>query len=372
MILNKEIIVGMSGGVDSSISLVILKNQGWRPIGVSLKLPVWKNSQNLLRENVCCTKESLDTAKKICQQLKVPHHIFDVRPDFKKKVIDYFISELKKNKTPNPCIICNRYLKFKKLFEFAKKVGVKYVATGHYARKREFPISNFPQHQTVRGRQFPIYQLLKAKDENKDQTYSLCFLTQEQLKNIVFPLGNYTKSEVYEMAKVQGFDIFLKKKESQDFCFVAGKSLPAFLKEKIGQKPGKVINNKGKVLGKHQGLHFYTIGQRKRLDIVNGPWFVKDFDVKNNNLIVTKNQKEIEQKEIYLSPFNFISNIPLKKKLKVMAKVRYRQALSPATLFPLKKGKLQLIFDKPQRAVTPGQFAVLYMGEVCLGGGKII
>lgn len=354
----KRIIVGISGGIDSSMSLVLLKKQGWDPIGVCLKLPVWKNKKNLLHENICCTKESISIAKSVCQKLMVPFYFLDVRPDFQKKVVNYFINEFKNNKTPNPCVICNRYLKFKKLFQFAKKFGAKYVATGHYARTRK-------NNKTGK------YELLKAKDKNKDQTYNLCFLPQKWLKYIIFPLGNYTKKEVYQLAKKGGFNFFFNKKQSQDFCFVTGKSLSSFLKEKIGEKPGKIIDTKGNILGKHQGLHFYTIGQRKGINLAAGPWFVKDFDISKNILIVTKNQKEVAQKEIILSPFHFISGQPPKEKIKVMAKIRYRQPLGKATLFPPSKGKLRLTFDKPQRAVTPGQFAVFYLKEICLGGGRI-
>lgn len=365
----KRIIVGISGGIDSSMSLVLLKKQGWDPIGVCLKLPVWKNKKNLLRENICCTKESISIARSVCQKLMVPFYFLDVRSDFQKKVVDYFINEFKNNKTPNPCIICNRYLKFKKLFEFANKMEAKYVATGHYARIAKTP----PKCQTVHfgSVKRETYQLLIAKDKNKDQTYNLCFLPQKWLKYIIFPLGNYTKKEVYQLAKKEGFDFFFNKKQSQDFCFVAGKSLSSFLKEKVGKKPGKIIDTEGNILGKHQGLHFYTIGQRKGINLAAGPWFVKDFDISKNILIVTKNQKEVAQKEIILSPFHFISGQSPKEKIKVMAKIRYRQHLSKATLFPPSKDKLKLVFDKPQRAVTPGQFAVFYKGSVCLGGGRI-
>lgn len=359
--MDKKIVVGLSGGVDSSISLVLLKNQGYRPIGVSLKLPVWKSKDNLLRENICCTTQSLNIAKKICKQLDVPYHIFDVRLDFKKKVVDYFISQLKKSKTPNPCIVCNQQLKFEKLFEFAEKVGAKYVATGHYTRTKLNP-------QTKK------WQLLMAKDELKDQTYSLSFLPQKWLKYIIFPLGDFTKDEVYLMAKRKGFAFFLKKKQSQDFCFVAGKSLPKFLKDKVGEKQGLIVNTKGKVLGKHKGLHFYTIGQRKGISLSAGPWYVKELDVAKNKLIVTKDKKKISQKRLVLSPFHFISGEAPKEKIKVKAKVRYRQQLQPAILYPPEKKKLEIIFDKTVLAPTPGQFCVYYNkeGKVCLGGGAIV
>lgn len=357
---NEKIVVGLSGGVDSSMALVLLKKQGWQPIGVSLKYAIWKDPRNLLRENVCCSAESFRIAESICQKLKVPYHILDVSEDFKKEVIDYFISELKNNRTPNPCIICNRYLKFKKLFEWAQAHKVKYVATGHYARLRESP---------DRGK----YEFLVAKDRNKDQTYSLCFLPQEWLGNIVFPLGGYTKPEIYQKAKEADFEFFLKRKESQNFCFVAGgKSLRCFLEKEIGKKPGPIKDSQGNILGEHQGLHFYTIGQRRGLGLPGGPYFVKDFEERKNLLIAAKNKKELLKSVAFLSPVHFISEEFPKRKINITAKIRYRQPLAKATLLPLSQGKIKLVFDRPQRAITPGQFAVFYKKDVCLGGGKII
>ncbi len=250
----KRIVVGMSGGVDSSITLVLLKKQGFNPVGVSLKLEVWKDKCNVLRENVCCTKESFDIAKKICKKLNVPYYVYDVKKEFKKEVMDYFLSDLKKNRTPNPCVVCNRYLKFKKLFEFAKKKGIKYVATGHYAQVRF-------NKKTKR------YELLKAKDKTKDQSYGLSFLPQKWLKWIILPLGNYTKKKVFKIAKKEGFEFFLKRKQSQDLCFVSKRAIPKYIEKKIGVKPGKIVDTKGNVLGEHKGVHFYTIGQRRRLGL---------------------------------------------------------------------------------------------------------
>jgi len=353
------------------MALVFLKKQGWEPIGVSLKLPVWQSPKNLLRENVCCTRKSLKIAKKVCQKLKVKHCIFDVRSDFKKEVIDYFVSELKNNRTPNPCIICNRYLKFKKLFEFGKKVGTSYVATGHYSRIAT-EIKNKKSKIKNTNKKSKNYYLLGGKDKKKDQSYALCFLPQKWLKHIIFPLGDYTKREIYQIAKDEGFDFLLEKKQSQDFCFVAGKSLPAFIKEKIGEKPGEIVDTKGKVLGKHKGLSFYTIGQRKGINLSGGPWFVKEFNIPKNRLVVTKKVKELFEKEIFLSPFHFISGKSPKKKVKVMAKIRYQQPLAKAMLYPPKDDKLKLVFEKTQRAITSGQFAVMYQKEICLGGGRIV
>ncbi len=355
----KQVVVGMSGGIDSSMALVLLKKQGWQPIGVSLKYAVWQDKKNLLRENVCCSTQSFKIARDICQKLKVPYYISDVSTEFKKQVIDYFIRELKNKKTPNPCIICNRYLKFKKLFEWAKEHNIQYVATGHYARLRKNP-------QTQK------YELLRAKDKEKDQTYSLSFLPQKWLKNIVFPLGDFLKPEIYKIAKKYDFDVFLKQKESQDFCFVAGKSMKCFLEKEIGTKAGLIKDKKGNILGKHQGLHFYTIGQRKGINLPKGPYFVAEMDKKDNILIVTRDNNKLCQKQVFVSPCHFISGTSPQGKIQVQAKIRYRQELSRATLFPISKTKIKLVFNKPQRAITPGQFAVFYQKDVCLGGGRII
>ena len=356
---NRKIVVGMSGGVDSSMSLALLKKQGWQPIGVSLKYAIWQDKENLLRENVCCSTESFEIARSVCKKMNVPYHIFDVSKEFKKEVIDYFVLELENNRTPNPCIICNRYLKFKKLFEWAHRHEIKYVATGHYAHIRE-------------NRKNNKYELLKAKDKHKDQTYSLSFLPQKWLKNVVFPLGNCNKEEVFKMAKEQGFNFYLKRKQSQDFCFVAGKCLNRFLEKEIGTKPGLIKDIQGDVLGKHQGLHFYTIGQRKGIDLPAGPYFVVDKIFKNNILVISKNKRDLLVKEAALSPFNFTSSTKIEETIQVMTKIRSQQQPVKATLIAINSKQLKIVFAQPQAPVTPGQFAIFYQGDICFGGGRII
>ncbi len=340
------------------MALVLLKAQGWDPVGVSLKYPVWEDPRNCLRENICCSAESFAIAKDVCRKLGVPYHIFDVSREFKKEVIDYFLARLRDHRTPNPCVMCNRHLKFKKLFEWARRHGIRHVATGHYASVRK-------------NRRSGRAELLPAGDSEKDQTYSLSFLSQEQLSRIIFPLSGHTKKEIYQMAEELGFEIFLKRKQSQDFCFVAGSSMDAFLAAELGEKEGDIRDEKGMILGRHRGLHFYTIGQRKGLGLSGGPFFVAGFDVRRNILNVTNDEKRLLSKEVILSPCNFISRRP-GKPVRVRAKVRYRQTAAPGKLFPGPGNKARIVFDKPQRAVTPGQFAVFYQRGVCLGGGEIL
>jgi len=353
--MNKKIVVGMSGGVDSSITLFLLKQAGWDPIGVSLKLAHWKNKDNCL-ENACCTDESLLTAKEICKKLNVPYYTYNVKKEFQKEVIDYFIKELKNNRTPNPCTVCNRKLKFKKLFEWAKKHGIKYVATGHYA-------------DTKFNKKTNQYELIKAKDQTKDQTYGLAHLPQSYIKNIVLPLGKYTKKQVYKIAKKAGFDVYSKRKQSQDLCFVSSKALPLFLNAKIGKKPGNIVTDKGKIVGEHPGLHYYTIGQRKGLKL-NTKHYVKEQRGKTNELIITDRKETIGGKKVILKPFHFISGKTPDKKLKIEAKVRYSQPLAKGVL-EVKGKTLEINFKKNQDYIAPGQFCVFYQGKTCLGCGVI-
>ena len=361
-----KVIVGMSGGVDSSVALILLKKQGYEPIGVSLKYATWDDpcSGCKKRENVCCTKESFEIAKKVCQKYGVEHHILDVSKDFKKEVIDYFVRELKSNRTPSPCVFCNPNLKFKKLIEFADEVGAEFVATGHYARVKP--------SQVCEGLTL-AKELRTAKDERKDQTYSLSFLKQDQLTRIIFPLGDLTKTEVHKIAKKEGFEFFEKRPQSQDFCFVSGESYLNFLKMEIGLKPGKIIDKDRNVLGEHHGLHFYTIGQRQGIGLAGGPYFVVGKNPKTNELVVFRNEEDSARQEVVLKPYNLISiaEKDLKKPIKVMAKTRSRQPLQRATI-SVKGNSLLLIFDKPLKSITPGQIAVFYFGETCLGAGVIL
>ena len=355
--MKEKIVVGMSGGVDSSMTLLLLKQHGYEPIGVSLKFSNWKSDKNTCKENICCTDDSFKIAKSVCDKLNVPYHIIEVHDSFDKNVIKYFIEELKSGKTPNPCIICNRFFKFDQLFEFAKKNNIKKVATGHYA---------IIEH----NKNLDEVELKLAKDQTKDQTYGLCMLPQEWLKNIILPLGNMLKDEVYDLAKKEGFEVFLKQKQSQDLCFVSKKSMPYFLEETIGKKHGDIIDEEGNIIGKHNGTHFFTLGQKKGLKLP-GKYYVKKLDRKNNLVIVTNNiDNMIKFKKIILNPFNIISDKPFSKE-DVIAKIRYGDSYPSEAIAYLENEKLYVEFNEPRENVTNGQFCVFYKNDVCLGGGII-
>jgi len=343
---DKRVVVGVSGGADSSMALVVLQQKGYTPIGVSLKLPVFSGAS--CKDNSCCTPQALAIAKDVCKKLGIEYHVVDERKNFEKEVVSYFKSELKKNKTPNPCVICNRYSKLKALLDFADNHNIKYVATGHYAK--------------IKNR-----NLCKPKDKTKDQTYGLCLLPREWLKRIIFPLEGMTKEQVYKLAQKQDFDFFSKTKQSQDFCYVSGSDISKFVEKELGKKPGKIIDTTGKVLGTHNGLWFYTLGQRKGLGRDGKRYFVCGFDIKKNYLIITdKQEKKI--KEISLEKVNLITK-KLPKNLKV--KIRYTLTEISAELILQKGNKAKVIFKQPQAVVTPGQFCVFYSKDKCLGGGII-
>jgi tRNA-specific 2-thiouridylase len=350
-----RIVVGVSGGVDSSVSLILLKKQGWDPVAVTLRLPIWKNKCNALCENVCCTQESRERSRAICKKFGVPYHIVDARKDFNKKVVDYFVDEYKNGRTPNPCVICNRQLKFKYLFDFAKKHNIKSVATGHYAK-----IIKNKNNQC---------SLAQAKDKTKDQTYSLSFLKRSWLNNIVFPLANITKDKVYKIAKKNGLNFYKKIKQSQDFCFVSGKALPNFLKATINKPNGRFATLDGKIVGTHDGAFLFTLGQRKGINVPAGPWYVVGIDAKSNIIYISKDEQALMKKELTVSNINWLvkPTFPLRAHVKIRS--THKSALATITK---SRGRLTAIFNKKQRAITPGQIAVFYKNKQVLGAGKII
>ena len=308
----------MSGGVDSSVAAALLKRAGFNVEGIFLKLydsPRFKDGEK--------------RAKKIAKILGIPLRILDSRKEFKKTVIGYFLREYKRGRTPNPCVICNKKIKF----NFRG-----WLATGHYVRKVDS-------------------KLLRAKDKEKDQSYFLWMLNQKQLKRILFPVGNYTKAEVKKLARKFRLPVFAAP-ESQEICFTP---------PRIKQKRGRIVDTGGKILGQHQGLAFYTIGQRKGIGLSGGPYWVLDKDFKRDFLIVTKNEKDLYKKELICENVNWLSGKEPKLPLKVKAKIRYRHKPASAKIYKNHK----VIFNQPQRAITPGQSVVFYRGQELLGGGII-
>jgi tRNA-specific 2-thiouridylase len=345
----RKVLVLMSGGIDSSVAAALLKKEGFEVIGAFMRLA------NLPRFD-----EAKERAEKVAKILKIPFYVFNLEKEFKKKIIDYFLKEYKAGNTPNPCVLCNKEIKFGLILEKALNLGVDFVATGHYARIKG-----------IRNKELGIreFKLLRAKDKNKDQSYFLWMLNQEHLKRILFPIGNYTKEEVKNFAKKFKLPV-LKAKKSVEVCFIE-KTVNDFLRKYLKEKPGKIVDTKGKVLGEHKGLWFYTIGQRKGIGLSRGPWWVMEKDLKKNLLIVTKNEKNLLRDELFCKDVNWISGKEPKLPLEVKAKIRYRTNFVKATIYPIKNKIYKVVFKKPQRAITPGQSVVFYKGEEVLGGGII-
>jgi len=355
----EKVICAMSGGVDSSVAAALLKRAGFDVTGVFMRL-----------SDLPKFKEGEKRAEKVAKILGIPFLSLDLRKEFKKRVVDLFLKEYKKGFTPNPCVVCNKEIKFGILLEKALELGADYVATGHYARK-----------QKIEYRKQKIeYRLLRGKDKEKDQSYFLWMLNQDQLKRILFPVGNYTKSQVRQLAKKFKLPV-LSIPESQEICFVQP-AVEDFLTRYLKSKLGKIVDTQGKVVSEHQGLWFYTIGQRKRIGLAGGPHYVLDKDLKKNNLIVTKKEKDLYKKELKVKEVHWISGKAPKLLLKVKAKIRYRHQPASATISKSSKSKvLNLKFDKSQRAITPGQSVVFYSptevstkvgkGQELLGGGII-
>jgi tRNA-specific 2-thiouridylase len=342
----------MSGGVDSSVSCYLLLKEGYEVIGVSLKYPETDKSKN-----TCCGIRGIEDAKKVAEKLCIPFYVLDYEEKFKEEVIKYFVNEYLKGRTPNPCVVCNKNIKFGELLKFAKALGIDYVATGHYVRKER--IGN-------------RYILKKARDLEKDQSYFLYSLTQIQLQKSIFPLGDYKKEDVRRIAKEIGLHIH-NKPQSQDICFLGEKNYREFISKEAEflLKPGKILNEKGEVLGTHKGIAFYTIGQRKGIGVFqNKPLYVIKIDSKNNTIVVG-NEEELYRRELIAENVNLIPYKNLEGDKRVTAKIRYKQAESEAIISPLDKNKIKVVFLEPQRAITPGQSVVFYEEDILVGGGII-
>ena len=356
--MSRKVIIAMSGGVDSSVAALLMRERGYTCIGATMKL-FHNEDVGLCREHTCCSLEDVEDARSVAYALDMPYYVFNFSDRFKTDVIDRFVSAYEHGVTPNPCIDCNRYLKFDKLFQRMQELEYDDVVTGHYARIEYNPAS---------GR----YELKKAADANKDQSYVLWSLTQEQLAHVQFPLGDMVKSEVRALAEAHGF-INAKKHDSQDICFVRNGSYADFIEQYTGKTypPGDFVDTRGRILGQHRGIIRYTIGQRKGLDLaLSEPMYVKSVDPETNTVTLGTEQ-ELYTRSLVATGINLIAVPTLSGVVRVKAKVRYRQPEQWATVTRTGADAFTVVFDEPQRAVTRGQSVVLYDGDLVLGGGII-
>lgn len=359
----KKVVLGMSGGVDSSVAAVLLKEQGYDVIGVFMK-----NWEEKDENGVCMAEEDYKDVIAVAEQLGIPYYSVNFVKEYWDRVFTYFLEEYKKGRTPNPDVMCNKEIKFRAFLDYAMKLGADYVATGHYARIVH-------EEKEEKGKIKIKSTMLRGIDDNKDQTYFLCQLNQEQLEKVLFPLGEYTKPQIREIAEKHNLAT-AKKKDSTGICFIGERDFNKFLSQYLPAKSGNIVNTQGKVLGHHNGLMYYTIGQRKGIGIGNTkegtgePWFVVDKDLEKNELIVTQGDNSVlYSKGLIATNFNFINEVQFP--LECTVKFRYRQKDTKVVINKLNENEYEVMFDEPQKAVTLGQIVVAYDEEICLGGGII-
>lgn len=351
---NTRVVVGMSGGVDSSVAALLLKQQGYDVIGIFMK-----NWDDTDENGVCTATEDYNDVIRVCNQIGIPYYAVNFEKQYWDKVFTYFLDEYKAGRTPNPDVMCNKEIKFKAFLEHALSLGADYLATGHYAQV-EFRDGE--------------YKMLRGLDENKDQTYFLNQLTQDQLKRVMFPIGSLEKSKVREIAKEANLATATKK-DSTGICFIGERNFKEFLSNYLPAQPGEMQTLEGEVMGRHDGLMYYTIGQRHGLGIGGSgdPWFVIGKDLERNILYVGQgfDNEKLYSDSILAVNISWVTDKPVKKEFDCTAKFRYRQNDNPVTVQVLEDGKARIVFKQPIRAVTPGQAVVFYNGDECLGGGTI-
>lgn len=357
--MNKTVVVGMSGGVDSSVAAYLLKEQGYNVIGVTMQ--IWQSEdRETVEENAgCCGLSAVDDARRVADALDIPYYVMNFREEFNENVIKYFVKDYLEGRTPNPCIACNRYVKWESLLQRSLSIGADYIATGHYARVV----------QLDNGR----YTLKKSATIHKDQTYALYNLTQEQLSRTLMPVGAYTKDVIREIAKKINLRI-ANKPDSQEICFVPDNNYAGFIEEYTGEtiKSGNFVDLDGKVIGKHKGIIHYTVGQRKGLGLNLGkPGFVVEIRPDTNEVVIGDNEDVFTHK-LLANNINLMSIECIDGEMTFEAKIRYSHQPAKCKVRMVDEDVLECTFEEPQRAVTPGQALVLYDGDYVVGGGTII
>lgn len=349
----------MSGGVDSSVAACLLKEQGYDVIGVTMQ--IWQEEQPVQtsEQGGCCGLSAVEDARRVAEVLDIPYYVMNFRQEFRQNVMDYFIEEYLHGRTPNPCIACNRYVKWESLLKRSMEIGADYIATGHYARVE----------QLANGR-FAIRNSITAK---KDQTYALYNLTQEQLIHTLMPVGAYTKEEIRAIAVQHGLPV-AHKADSQDICFIPDGDYGAFLQREVPERlkgPGNFVTEDGEILGTHRGITYYTVGQRKGLGLAMGhPVYVSEIRPDTNEVVIAL--EDVYSDELFCNQLNFMGMPDLKEPRRVFAKVRYSHRGEWCTITRAGEDEIRCRFENPVRAIAPGQACVFYDGEYVLGGGTIL